>query len=80
VNNPADWSVERRMKYIARMLARIIEEVQEPYDVDYMAPADTVLVEAMVAYEYGRIDKDELDNKAVQYLNHWRQYGKSDRS
>jgi len=39
---------------------------------DEMIPADTVLVEAVEAYEQGQIDRDELDSKATGYLNHWR--------
>jgi hypothetical protein len=67
----------KREKYLKRLLARTISHLGEgPYDPDYMAQADDALVQAGLAYEDGRIDKEELDSKAIGFLNHYREYPK----
>jgi hypothetical protein len=65
----------KRERYLKRLLARTISHLGDgPYDPDYMAQADDALVQAGLAYEDGRIDKEELDSKAIGFLNHYREY------
>jgi hypothetical protein len=67
---------EARERYVARLQQRILATLNEEGlsvpEWESLAEVDRALVAAMYAYEDGTIAKDQLDSKAIGYLNHWR--------
>lgn len=78
-------SREERERYVFRLARRVCERVATitggasvpPSVWEDIRIADDMLVEAALAYERGEVEKEELDQKAVGYLNHWRDVWKA---
>jgi hypothetical protein len=68
---------EQRQAYVTRLINRVHKKIatarapigSEDWD-DYCR-VDTVFLDATDAFERGEITKDELDEKAVAYLQVW---------
>lgn len=71
------WDYSRRL--MTRLNNVIVDEspgvtgLSQYVASDHMAPANEALQDAFTAWEKGEIEKEELDQKAAGYLQHWRE-------